>query len=232
MKKNSEKIVFSIVLLFGIAAFIKNAVSYFATPASDTFMKQEYLVLMGEMPLGILLVFVPLVFKRWFSLKLPKAINLYYWFFIWLSVFMGTGFRLIANISFWDKILHTASPILLAALGYSIITTFLRKKEIPSFSPWVFLIFGFCFAETCGIFWEFWEFFCDTFLGMNLQRFATLEGVPYVGQKALLDTMGDLATNTFGAVLMTLFSLMAVKKNNDYFSGFILKKINKKEKIS
>ena len=58
---------------------------------------------------------------------------------------------------------------------------------------------GFAFAGLCGIFWEFWEFICDSVGGMNLQRYATLDGTPFIGREALMDTMGDLLTNTIGA---------------------------------
>lgn len=224
MKKNLEKIVFLIVLAFGLVAAFKNIFYFFITPATDTFMKHEYAVLSVEVPLGILLLLVPLFIRRYLKIKLPRPILLYYWFFLWLSVFLGTGFRLIAHISFWDKILHTASPILLTALGYSILATLLKKFSISQMNLWIFLIFGFSFAMMCGVLWEFWEFFCDTFLGMNLQRFATLEGTPYVGQEALLDTMGDLFTNTLGALIMGAYSYFAAKKDTHYFISFQVEK--------
>ena len=79
-------------------------------------------------------------------------------------------------------------------------------------SPWLFLLFGFAFAGLCGVFWEFWEFLCDQFLGMNLQRFAASDGTLFVGRAALMDTMGDLLTNTIGAALMGLFAWSQSKK--------------------
>ncbi|MGO2629769.1 MAG: hypothetical protein ACTH87_07745, partial [Enterococcus italicus] len=87
-------------------------------------------------------------------------------------------------------------------------------KNIP---VWVFLLFGFGFAGICGVFWEFWEFTCDTFANLNLQRYQTLAGVPYVGRAALMDTLGDLAVNTIGAILIAIYSYIQAHGSGDYF---------------
>ncbi|WP_071131556.1 hypothetical protein [Enterococcus timonensis] len=225
MRKNLEKIFFFTALAFGLFAFGKNIYSFFTTPATNTLMRREYLTLMVEVPLGILLLCLPLLLRHYLKIKLPRPINLYYWFFIWLSVFLGTGLRLIIHIPFWDKILHTASPILLTAIGYSILAGLLKKVAVSDVNLWTFIIFGFAFASMCGIFWEFWEFFCDTFLKMNLQRFESFTGTPYVGQKALLDTMGDLFTNMLGALLMVVYSYFSVGKDPNYFTFFKIEKM-------
>ncbi len=47
---------------------------------------------------------------------------------------------------------------------------------------------------------------------MNLQRFAASDGTLFVGRAALMDTMGDLLTNTIGAALMGLFAWSQSKK--------------------
>ena len=126
------------------------------------------------------------------KLYVPDAIVLFYWFFLFISVFLGTGMHLISIISFWDKILHAVSPMVLTALGYGLIGLLLKDAPIAKTSPWLFLLFGFAFAGLCGVFWEFWEFLCDQFLGMNLQRFAASDGTLFVGRAALMDTIGDL----------------------------------------
>ncbi|WP_426068305.1 hypothetical protein, partial [Escherichia coli] len=78
---------------------------------------------------------------------------------------------MISIISFWDKILHFVSPMLLTAVGYGIAAFLLKKTKYADVSPWLFLLFGFAFAGLCGVFWEFWEFICDSLGNMNLQRY-------------------------------------------------------------
>ena len=60
---------------------------------------------------------------------------------------------------------------------------------------------------------------------MNLQRYATLEGTPFIGREALMDTMGDLLTNTIGAVLMGLIAYFQGRGKPDYFESYRIKKI-------
>ncbi|HCR2871070.1 TPA: hypothetical protein ONV65_000846 [Enterococcus faecium] len=194
------------------------------------FITQKYSTSQGitfivESLLGIALIFMPQVILKVFKLKIPAAIVLFYWFFLFISVFLGTGMHLISIISFWDKILHAVSPMVLTALGYGLIGYLMKDAEISKTSPWLFLLFGFAFAGLCGVFWEFWEFLCDQFLGMNLQRFATSDGTLFVGRAALMDTMGDLLTNTIGAALMGLFAWSQSKKDERYFESYKLEKV-------
>ncbi|HCC6711887.1 TPA: hypothetical protein LP163_000404 [Enterococcus faecium] len=194
------------------------------------FITQKYSTSQGitfivESLLGIALIFMPQVILKVFKLKIPAAIVLFYWFFLFISVFLGTGMHLISIISFWDKILHAVSPMVLTALGYGLIGYLMKDAEISKTSPWLFLLFGFAFAGLCGVFWEFWEFLCDQFLGMNLQRFAASDGTLFVGRAALMDTMGDLLTNTIGAALMGLFAWSQSKKDERYFESYKLEKV-------
>ncbi|MET2094393.1 hypothetical protein [Enterococcus faecium] len=194
------------------------------------FITQKYSTSQGitfivESLLGIALIFMPQVILKVFKLKIPAAIVLFYWFFLFISVFLGTGMHLISIISFWDKILHAVSPMVLTALGYGLIGYLMKDAEISKTSPWLFLLFGFAFAGLCGVFWEFWEFLCDQFLGMNLQRFAASDSTLFVGRAALMDTMGDLLTNTIGAALMGLFAWSQSKKDERYFESYKLEKV-------
>ena len=109
--------------------------------------------------------------------------------FLFISVFLGTSLHMISIISFWDKILHFVSPMLLTAVGYGI-AGFLLKNEVRRCFPVVILLFGFAFAGLCGVFWEFWEFICDSLGNMNLQRYNMSNGQPFIGRAALMDTMG------------------------------------------
>ncbi len=65
---------------------------------------------------------------------------------------MGTILHLIEIISFWDKVLHTVSPMVLTAVGYGLICMFLKDVPVREVSPWLFLLMGFAFAGLCGVF--------------------------------------------------------------------------------
>lgn len=199
------------VVCYNIFEFITNK---YSTSQGVTFIIESLA--------GIVLIFLPQIMKKLFHLHIPDAIVLFYWFFLFISVFLGTGMHLISIISFWDKILHAVSPMVLTALGYGLIGLLLKNAPITKTSPWLFLLFGFAFAGLCGVFWEFWEFLCDQFLGMNLQRFAASDGTLFVGRAALMDTMGDLLTNTVGALIMGIFAWIQGKKDPAYFESYRL----------
>ena len=218
MNKTMKKIQLALVA-FGVFVVCYNLYEFITKKYSTT----QGVTFIIESLAGILLIFLPQIVRKIAKLYGPDAIVLFYWFFLFISVFLGTGMHLISIISFWDKILHAVSPMVLTALGYGLIGLLLKDAPIATTSPWLFLLFGFAFAGLCGVFWEFWEFLCDQFLGMNLQRFAASDGTLFVGRAALMDTMGDLFTNTIGALVMGIFAWTQGRNNRDYFENYRLK---------
>lgn len=214
-----ERGAFYFLVIFGIITLIVNIIKIFLVQPTE-----QYIILSVEMIAGIAVIFVPFLFTKVTKLVFPKMVRLYYWFFIWISVFLGTGLRLIVIIPFWDKILHSVSPILLVAVGYAIIGYCLRETDFSKISPWLFIIMGLAFAGTCGVFWEFWEFLCDSIGNMNLQRYLADSGQPFIGREALMDTMGDLFTNTIGALILTVYSCTQRHKP-DYFKAYAFRKM-------
>lgn len=213
-----ERAAFFFLLIFGIITLGVNIVKMFIMePVS------QYQLLTVEMIAGIAIIFLPFLFTRFTGLVFPKIVRLYYWFFLWISVFLGTGLRMIIVIPFWDKILHAVSPILLVAVGYALIGYYMKDSDFSKVSPWLFIVMGFAFAGLCGVFWEFWEFLCDSIGNMNLQRYMTEAGQPYIGREALMDTMGDLLTNTLGALILTVYSFTQRHKP-EYFKSYAFRK--------
>lgn len=213
-----ERQIFFFLIGFGCLTLLVNVVKIFTLAP-----RAQYVLLTGEMILGIGLLFVPFLFTKFTGLIFPRIIRLYYWFFLWIAVFLGTGLRLILLIPFWDKILHFVSPILLVAVGYALIGYYLREVPLDLVKASLFLVMGFAFAGLCGVFWEFWEFLCDSIGNMNLQRYMTESGQAYVGRAALMDTMGDLLINTLGALALTVYSFTR-RKEMTYFQGFAFQK--------
>jgi len=202
------------VLFFNIYELI---VSKFSTTQSIT--------LIIEAIAGIVLIFLPNILREVLKLVFPKGIILFYWFFILISVFMGTCLHFMSIVPFWDKILHFISPMILTITGYGIIAALLKHANISNVSPWLFIVMGFSFAGMCGVLWEFWECFCDQFFQMNLQRYNTSGGKPLIGRAALMDTMGDLLTNTLGSLTLTLFAIKKSKNNVEWFNNFKITRV-------
>lgn len=194
------------------------------------FPQNQAIVFVVECLAGILLIYLPEIIYKLIRIRMPEATVYFYWFFLLISVFLGTCLHMILIVNFWDKILHTVSPMVLTAVGYGLIGIFLRDADVKRISPWLFLLFGFAFAGLCGVIWEFWEFACDQFGGMNLQRYQTVAGQPFIGRAALMDTMGDLFTNTLGALIMSIFAAIQSRGQAEYFLSYRLQKAPEKER--
>lgn len=210
--------------VFGGLVFIFNIWEFIV----ERLPRKEMTVILIECLAGIALIYLPQIFKKVLKLEIPKATVYFYWFFLLISVFIGTCLHVIRFLNGWDKVLHTVSPMVLTALGYGLIAMFLKKAKIEDTSPWLFLLFGFAFAGLCGVFWEFWEFLCDQFFNMNLQRYLDSpdsSGAPLIGRAALMDTMGDLFTNTLGAFIMLVFAAIHGKGKPAYFESYEIKKV-------
>lgn len=221
MKSNLKKVQYAL-FAFGIFCVVFNIWEFISAKYST----KQGIIFIVESIMGILLIFLPVFLEKILKIKVSDSIIYFYWFFLFISVFLGTALHMISIIYFWDKILHLVSPMLLTAVGYGIIGFFLRNTDKKMISPWFFLLFGFAFAGLCGVLWEFWEFLCDSIGNMNLQRYNMSNGNPFIGREALMDTMGDLFTNTVGALLMLVFSYIKSKKNPNYFDNYIFRKMN------
>ena len=146
MSKTVKKVQIALVV-FGLFVVCYNIFEFITNKYSTT----QGITFIIESLAGIVLIFLPQIMKKLFHLHIPDAIVLFYWFFLFISVFLGTGMHLISIISFWDKILHAVSPMVLTALGYGLIGLLLKKAPIAKTSPWLFLLFGFAFAGLCGV---------------------------------------------------------------------------------
>lgn len=219
MDKNYSKNKYGLVV-FGILCLTYNLWEFFTAKYST----KQGVTFVIECLLGIGLIFLPDLVNKFLKIIMPPTIVYFYWFFLFISVFLGTSLHMISIISFWDKILHFVSPMLLTAVGYGIAGFLLKKTKYADVSPWLFLLFGFAFAGLCGVFWEFWEFICDSLGNMNLQRYNMSNGQPFIGRAALMDTMGDLFTNTLGAFVMGVYTYIRSKGNPEYLENYAIKR--------
>ena len=102
-----ERLSFWGLLLFGLITLGVNVVGMIQATSGNA-----YQILTIEMIAGIALIFVPFLFTKRTGLIFPKIIRLYYWFFLFIAVFLGTGLKFMTIFPLWDKLLHAASPIM------------------------------------------------------------------------------------------------------------------------
>lgn len=180
------------------------------------------LFLLFQLFIGMLLIFLPTILQNFFHISFPNSLLNFYQLFLILSVFIGTGLNFVNKIPHWDKGLHILCGILFSLLGYSLLTLLVDMTNTQSILH--FVLFGFCFSLAVGVLWEFWEFFCDCFLGMNLQQFNGPKQIPKIGQIALMDTMLDLLADFLGALLVAVVTLIQHSTQENYLLRFTILK--------
>jgi hypothetical protein len=119
------------------------------------------------------------------------------------------------RIPHWDLILHAFCTLVLSALTLGVIASLdASNRSRFSLSPLAMSIFAFSVTIMLGVAWEVAEFLLDRTLELNLQRFATRDGQPLVGEEALLDTMTDLIVDVTGAGIVALAGYLFIKRSD------------------
>lgn len=135
---------------------------------------------------GLFLPFFPEIIGAIFKCKFAFRIELIYYIFIFIALDMGICMDLYALTPFFDKFVHLCSGILSALVGHYMMVYY-KVNKAPA-------VFKACFIMFCSmaiaVMWEFFEFFCDKFLGQSMQQLISV-GVD--------DTMFDLIAATIGS---------------------------------
>ncbi|MHB8605823.1 MAG: hypothetical protein ACYDCK_11265 [Thermoplasmatota archaeon] len=105
---------------------------------------------------------------------------------------MGDQFGLYAHIPYYDKALHLFIPL---AVTYALFALSQSTRWVWSWTrvhPFEVGLYVFSITLMLGVFWEFFEFFADLYLGTSQQ------GGPH---GANFDTMTDLLADALGALV-------------------------------
>lgn len=152
----------------------------------------------GGVLASLVLPFLPVFVEKLFRIKIALRLQLVYYVFLFVALFMGIDMDMYKNLPYFDKAIHLLSGVLSILLGHYALIFFKMDKGSPLFRA----VFVVCFALAIGVMWEFFEFACDKLLGQSMQQLVSV-GVD--------DTMYDLIAATIGAVAG---SIWLVKQKN------------------
>jgi hypothetical protein len=188
-------------------------------------LKSDYIFLLVEIILGIIILALPSIISRRFKFEIPGLVYLMFIVFLYASIYLGTIQQFYSNVPHWDKILHTFSGAMLGAIGFSFVSLLNANENVVlKMKPGFVAIFSFCFAVTLGAFWEVYEYTFDAILNLNMQRFALSNGTPLVGRAALEDTMTDIIVDIIGALVIAIIGYVALKKGRPWMKQFEFKR--------
>lgn len=144
----------------------------------------------------VLLTLAPALLRRHYRIFIPPEFQLVAAVFVFLSLFLGSGFDLYYKYWWWDIVLHTGSGFLLGIVGFLAVFLLNRTNRIPAgMKPGFIGLFGVAFAVFLGVLWEIFEFIVDRIApAVNMQS----------NETGVVDTMQDLIVDTLGAVIVAL----------------------------
>lgn len=186
-----------------------------AIPEGEPFqkVKSDYMLMVLQCTLGLIVMLLPSAISRRWNLSIPNFIYVLYYVFLYCAVFLGEVFSFYYIVPHWDTILHSFSGAMLGALGFILVDLLNRAENVKvSLSPLFVSLFAFCFALACGAVWEIYEYTCDCLMGLNMQKYATEQGVLLVGQAALRDTMKDIIFDALAALAVSAAGFFAIRK--------------------
>ncbi|MPM16102.1 hypothetical protein SDC9_62476 [bioreactor metagenome] len=224
MRETLKKFSYAVVL-FIFASFILitgyEFVRFIQTRGTER--QAEHFLRLVQVGFGLVALLFPSLLRKHTRILLPQRITFIYAVFLYLALLLGSLGGFYDTVAEWDTIQHALSSALFGVLGFSVIAN-LQEGGVQrlNLTPVLSSLFSFCLATTIGVLWEFYEFFADSFLGQNTQRTMTIEGVPLIGQAALMDTMGDLIVNCSAAAIVALLGYFALKSSGNWLEGYLI----------
>jgi len=204
-----------------ILSIIYSAIHVITAPADPTGeeyekLKSDYVLMLIQCLLGLVVMFIPSIIERRWSIDIPNYMEILYFVFLYCAIYLGEVRNFYYLIPHWDLILHAFSGGMLGALGFTVVSIFNESTKIKmKISPVFVAIFAFCFALTVGTIWEIYEFVCDGLLSLNMQKFALEDGTLLIGREALSDTMEDLIVDALSALVVVIMGYLSIVKNDE-----------------
>ncbi len=219
-RKITGRLLFAILLL-SMGQIIYNMVmapSSLASPDAEGLVKSDYSLMLIQSILGLVVMFIPSMIERRWSIGIPNHMYLLYYAFLFCAIYLGEVWNFYFLIPFWDLILHALSGAMLGALGFSLVTMLNDAEWIKlHLSPIFVALFAFCFAVAAGTVWEIYEFAVDSILGLNMQKFMLEDGTVLTGAAALSDTMTDLIIDAISALVISILGFFTIKKRESVY---------------
>lgn len=188
-------------------------VLFFITGAVGGFYENWFIVFTSFVALALILFSIKFTDKK--GIQFSSFTSIIFLIFIFSSLFLGEIGAFYLRFCWWDLLLHSFAGFILGIIGFSLVYYMNENSKTMNLNPYFIAFFGFCFAMTLSVFWEFFEFFADSFFGTNMLK------------SGLNDTMGDLIVASIGALIVSISGYFGLKHyyHNavDFFKNLVKK---------
>lgn len=186
--------------------------------------QSDYLLMLVQCILGTICLFLPSALAKKLKIEIPDGFHILFILFLYCAVFLGEVRYFYYTVPNWDTYLHAFSGVMIGALGFSVLSLLNKEEKIHMrLSPAFVAVFAFCFALALGTIWEIYEFTIDSIMGLNMQKYATEEGVDLIGRAALMDTMKDIIVDALGALVISVIGYISLKHKKGWVEKLLLK---------
>ncbi len=184
--------------------------------ATYTKTKSDYLLMLVQCLLGLIVSLLPSMLARRWKIILPNTIYILYFAFLYCAIYLGEVWDFFYRVPHWDTLLHAFSGAMLGALGFVLVDLLNRSEQVRvSLSPFFVALFAFCFALAVGALWEVYEFSMDGALGLNMQKHTTQQGAALLSHAAVADTMKDVIIDALSALGVSVLGYYALKNRRE-----------------
>ena len=119
----------------------------------------------------LVLLVLPSILTRKLQVELPGTLEIIILLFIFAAEILGELNSFYIRVPNWDTMLHTLNGFLCAAIGFALVDMLNRSDRFSfKLSPTYLAIVAFCFSMTVGVLWEFFEYFADCALQLDMQK--------------------------------------------------------------
>ena len=171
----------------------------------------------------LLLFMLPTVLEKRIAIRIPTMLQIIILLFIFASMYLGEIHHYFYRFRWWDRMLHSASAVILSYSGFILIFTLNKDYKVDvKLSPKFMALFSFCFGLTVCALWEIFEYGVDCIFGVDMQKARNLELIygTFDTRLGVKDTMKDLIVDTIGTLAVSLIGYFHLKRKKDEDSAF------------
>lgn len=179
--------------------------------------------------LTLFLFTLPSFIERTIRIEIPDTLEVIILLFIFAAEILGEIQAYYVQFPYWDTMLHTLNGFLCAAIGFSLLDILNRNEKLAfTLSPVYLAVVAFCFSMTIGVLWEFFEFFMDSFFGMDMQKDTVVHAIHSVtldptrtNQVVTISGITDTAVNGESLGLGGYLDIGIIDTMKDLFVNFL-----------
>lgn len=200
MQKKKLNHVYYVIQLILVGLLIMFTCTHFCgVTATEAFRESKINIL--NCVYCLLFSFLPFILRRW-NIHSTRTLQVYFLLAIIVHFICGGTLHYYRDVWWFSFVVHLINSFLIATIIYGMLLRHCKNQ-----SKFFMFLATVAFTALVGVLWEVCEYAIDGLKsGSNMQRFNnSITNDPFIGRKALQDTMIDLMMDTLGGVLAGLY---------------------------